>query len=62
MALWKDRQLNAVVRKVDEEGPDEGNSPFLKLALQKAIYTVRYTEEWDEIVLEGQEEPEGSEQ
>jgi hypothetical protein len=62
MALWKDRQLNAVVRKVDEEGLDEGNSPFLKLALEEAIYAVRYTEEGGEIVLEDQEEFEGSEQ
>jgi hypothetical protein len=54
--------LNAVVRKVDEEGLDESNSPFLKLALEEAIYPVRYTEEGGEIVLEGQEEPDGSEQ
>jgi hypothetical protein len=62
MTLWKDRQLNAVVRKVDGEGLDEDNSPFLKLALEEAIYTVRYAEEGGEIVLEDQEEPEGSEQ
>jgi hypothetical protein len=51
-----------VARKVDEEGLDEGNSPFLKLALEEAIYTVRYTEEGGEIVLEDQEEFEGSEE
>jgi hypothetical protein len=62
MALWKNRQLNAVVRTVDEEGLDEGNSPFLGLALEEAIYTVRYAEEGGEIVLEGKEEPDGSEQ
>jgi hypothetical protein len=43
-------------------GLDEGNSPFLKLALEEAIYTVRYAEEGGEIILEGQEEPDGSEQ
>jgi hypothetical protein len=48
--------------EVDEEGLDEANCPFLKLALEEAIHTVRYTEEGGEIVLEGQEEPEGSEQ
>jgi hypothetical protein len=57
MALWKNRQLNAVVRKVDEDGLDEGNSPFLKLALEEAIYTVRYVEAGGEIVQEEQEEP-----
>jgi hypothetical protein len=41
MALWKDRQLNAVVRKVEEEGLNEGNSPFLKSSMEEAIYMVR---------------------
>jgi hypothetical protein len=62
MALWKDRQLNAVVRKVDEEGLDEGNSPFLKLSTEEAIYTGRYVAAGGETVPGDQEEPEGSEQ
>jgi hypothetical protein len=33
MVLWKNRQLHAVVRKVDEDGLDPDNSPFLKLSL-----------------------------
>jgi hypothetical protein len=57
MILWKNRQLHAVVRKVDEDGLDADDSPFLKLSLDEAIQTVRDT-------LEGGEtrEPESSEQ
>jgi hypothetical protein len=43
MVLWKDRRLNAVVRKVDEDGLDAENSPFLKLSMDEAIHTVRHT-------------------
>jgi hypothetical protein len=42
MTLWKDRQLHAVVRKVDEDGMDADNSPFLKLSMDEAIHTVRH--------------------
>jgi hypothetical protein len=43
MTLWKDRQLHAVVRQVDEDGLDEDNSPFLKLSMDEAIHTVKHT-------------------
>jgi hypothetical protein len=37
MKTWKNKQLHAVCRKEDEEGLDEDNSPFLKLALKEVI-------------------------
>jgi hypothetical protein len=43
MVLWKDKRLHAVVRKVDEDGLDADNSPFLKLSMDEAIHTVRHT-------------------
>jgi hypothetical protein len=41
MVLWKNRQLHASVREVDEKGLDAENSPFLKLSVQEAIQAVR---------------------
>jgi hypothetical protein len=43
MVLWKNRQLHAVVRKVDEDGLDADNSPFLKLSLDEAIQAAKDT-------------------
>jgi hypothetical protein len=62
MVLWKNRQLHAVVRKVDAEGLDADNSPFLKLSLEEAIQAVRDTMEGGETIPEKTGEPEGSEQ
>jgi hypothetical protein len=62
MVLWKNRQLHAVVRKVDEEGLDADNSPFLKLSLEEAIQAVRDALEGGETTPEETGEPEGSEQ
>jgi hypothetical protein len=41
MVLWKNRQLHASARDVDEEGLDAENSPFLELSVQEAIQAVR---------------------
>jgi ribonuclease HI len=41
MVTWKNRQLRAVGRKVDEEGLDAENSPFLKPALEEVIQIVK---------------------
>jgi hypothetical protein len=62
MMLWKSRQLHAIVRKVDEDGLDEDNSPFLKLAIEEAIQTVKDTLEGRETVEEVPKESEDSEQ
>jgi hypothetical protein len=43
MKTWKNKQLHAVCRKVEEEGLDADNSPFLKLALQEVIQIVKDT-------------------
>jgi hypothetical protein len=62
MVLWKDRRLHAVVRKVDEDGLDAENSPFLKLSMDEAIHTVRHTMEGGATIPVDEGEPEGSEQ
>jgi hypothetical protein len=40
MVLWKNRQLHASAREVDEDGLDAENSPFLKPSLDEAIQAV----------------------
>jgi hypothetical protein len=60
MVLWKNRQLHAVVRKVDEDGPDADNSPFLKSSLDGATQAVKDTLEGRETIPEEPREPEGS--
>jgi hypothetical protein len=62
MVLWKDRQLHAVVREVDEDRLDAENSPFLKLSLEEARQAVRDALEARETVAEDPQEPEDSEQ
>jgi hypothetical protein len=62
MVLWKNRQLHAVVRKVDEEGLYADDSPFLKLSMEEAIQAVRDALEGGETTPEETGEPEGSEQ
>jgi hypothetical protein len=56
------RQIHVVVRKVDEEGLDADDSPFLKLSLEEAIQAVRDPLEGGETIPEETGEPEGSEQ
>jgi hypothetical protein len=60
MVLWKNRQLHASVREVDEDGLDAENSPFLKLSIQEAIQAVRDGAEGEETVPVAMKEPEGS--
>jgi hypothetical protein len=60
MVLWKNRQLRAVVRKVDEDGLDEDNSSFLKLSLDEVIQAVKDTLEGRETVVEEPKESEDS--
>jgi hypothetical protein len=62
MVTWKNKQLRAVCRKVDEEGLDADNSPFLKLAGGEVIQTVTDAVQGGEISLEGELEPESSDQ
>jgi hypothetical protein len=62
MALWKNRRLHAVVRKVDEDGLDADNSPFLKSSMDEAIHTVRHTLEGGATIPVDEKEPGGSEQ
>jgi hypothetical protein len=62
MLTWKNRQLHAVCRKVDEEGLDAENSPFLKLALDEVRQTVSDVVQGGETVALDELEPEGSEQ
>jgi hypothetical protein len=62
MVLWKNRQLHASVRQVDEDGLDAENGPFLKLAVNEAIQAVRDTVEGEETIPVEMKEPEGSDQ
>jgi hypothetical protein len=62
MVPWKDKRLHAIVRKVDEDGLDADNSPFLKLSMDEAIRTVRHTMEGGATIPVDGEEREGSEQ
>jgi hypothetical protein len=41
MVRWRDRQLLASLREVDENGADSENSSFLKLALLEEIQAVK---------------------
>jgi ribonuclease HI len=59
MVLWKNRQLHASVREVDEDGLDADLSPFLKLSLDEGIQAVRDTLEGRDTVEEVPKEPEG---
>jgi hypothetical protein len=60
MLTWKNKQLRAVCRKVEEEGLDADNSPFLKLALDEVRQAVSDVVQGGETVPE--EELEGSDQ
>jgi hypothetical protein len=60
MTLWKNRQLHASVREVDEDGLDADNGPFLKLSLDEAIQAVRDTMEGGDIIPEEPKESEDS--
>jgi hypothetical protein len=60
MTLWKDRQLHAYVRGVDEDGLDADNSPFLKLSLDEAIQAVRDTMAGGDTIPEEPKESEDS--
>jgi hypothetical protein len=62
MLLWKNRQLRAVVRKVDEDGLDADNSPFLKLSLDEARQTVSDVMNGGETIPGDERELEGSDQ
>jgi hypothetical protein len=62
MVLWKNRQLHASVRQVDEDGLDAENGPFLKLAVDEAIQTVTDTVAGGATVPLEMKEPEGSDQ
>jgi hypothetical protein len=62
MLTWKNRQLRAVCRKVDEEGLDAENSPFLKLALDQVRQTVSDVVQAGETVPEQELDLEGSDQ
>jgi hypothetical protein len=62
MLTWKNKQLRAVCRKVDEEGLDAENIPFLKLAIEEVRQTVTDAVQGGEIVLEEELEPESSDQ
>jgi hypothetical protein len=62
MLLWQRKHLHAIVRKVDDDGLDEDNSPFLKLAIEEAIQAVRDALEGNETVEEIPKESEDSEQ
>jgi hypothetical protein len=52
MTLWKSRRLHAIVRKVDEDGLDEDNGPFVKSAVEEAMQTMKDTLEGRERVEE----------
>jgi hypothetical protein len=62
MVLWKNRQLHASVRQVDEDGLDAENGPFLKLAVDEAIQAVKDTVDGVETVPVEMKGPEGSDQ
>jgi hypothetical protein len=61
MVQWKNKQLHALVREVDEDGLDADSSPFLKLSLEEAIQATRdgIDEEHVPVEMKG---PEGSDQ
>jgi hypothetical protein len=62
MVTWKNKQLRAVCRKVDEEGLDVDNGPFLKLAIEEVRQTVTDAMQGGDVVWEGVLEPESSDQ
>jgi hypothetical protein len=63
MVTWRNKQIRAVGRKVDEEWLDAHNSPFLKLALVEVIQTVTDSVQGGvEIVPEEELGPESSDQ
>jgi hypothetical protein len=62
MVTWKNKQLRAVCRKVDEEGLDVDNSPFLKLAIEEVRQTVTDAVQGGEVTPEGELELESSDQ
>jgi hypothetical protein len=62
MVTWKNKQLRAVCRKVDEEGLDSDNSPFLKLAIEEVKQTVTDAVQGGEVSVEGELELESSDQ
>jgi hypothetical protein len=62
MVMWKNKRFRAVARKVDEEGLDADNSPFLKLALDQVVQMVMDTVQGEELTLIQRGEPECSDQ
>jgi hypothetical protein len=62
MVLWKNKRFRAVARKVDEEGLDADNSPFLKLALDQVVQMVMDTIQGESLKLIDRVEPECSDQ
>jgi hypothetical protein len=62
MVMWKNKRFRAVARKVDEEGLDADNSPFLKLALDQVVQMIMDTVQGEELTLIDGVEPECSEQ
>jgi hypothetical protein len=62
MVTWRNKQIRAVGRNVDEEGLDADNSPFLKLAVDEVIQAVTDTIQGEEITMVGGVEPECSDQ
>jgi hypothetical protein len=62
MLTWKNKQLRAVCRNVDEEGLDAENSPFLKLALDEVRQTVSDVLKGGATIPEEERELEGSDQ
>jgi hypothetical protein len=62
MVLWKNKHFRAVARKVDEEGMDADNSPFLKLALDQVVQMIMDTIQELGLEWTGRGEPECSEQ
>jgi hypothetical protein len=62
MVTWKNKQLRAVCREVDEEGLDVDNSPFLKLAIEEVRQTVTDAVQGGEVGWEEELRPESSDQ
>jgi nucleoside phosphorylase len=62
MVLWKNKRFRAVARKVDEEGLDADNNPFLELALKQVVQIVMDTIQELGLEWAGGVEPEWPEQ
>jgi hypothetical protein len=62
METWRNKQIRAVCRKVDEQGLDEENSPFLSLAAAGVRQMITDVANWDQGAPEKELEPESSDQ